>query len=204
MPDWANAVVPYRDELRGAAFAVRKLDGSDEVWRILYMVQSPIYIAVVKLTDVEHYHPEMLPYDTVWSILARSKTRRFRVNYASMASAAEMPAVGLADLWLLRNVVYEGGMHMSSTSHRRPLQEFIDLQPGRKARTAAHREQGAAAQKDKSSGQLLKEMHWLQYLEGQEGFDADDDYMGSQRIRHLWRKISCWPDSKIWKICGHL
>ena len=172
MPRWSKQLADHRDEFQNAAVVVPMPDGSSQTWLLLYCVQRPYYVGVARLHPVEVFHPPLEEGAGLWDVLDAYVAHRYRVNYADMATAADIPDAREEDMGFLRNLRYEGGLFLSTQCEPRPLTEFLENLP-EKIPNERKTAETAPAQVDGGHDQLLLEYPWLQYLDMQKGYFGD-------------------------------
>ena len=110
MPPWAQCLAKHREAFRDVAILLPDADDHEEVWLLLYMVQNPIYVAVVKLEELDDVY-ELAPQESqdLSAVVQNSPGRNFKVNFAKFASAADMPEVHIGELRMLFGMEYVRG-----------------------------------------------------------------------------------------------
>ena len=84
-------MVAHRDAFAHTALVARNADGDEEVWLLLYMVASPLYVATCKLEPVEAYEEAPQPTIQMADVTFGSIERAFKAKFAAFSTAADMP-----------------------------------------------------------------------------------------------------------------
>ena len=109
MPSWATPLAKHREAFRDVAILLPDADDHEEVWLLLYMVQTPLYVAVVKLEEVDDVY-ELAPQESqdLSAVVQNSPGRHFNDNFAKFACAADMPDAHIGELRMLFGMEYVG------------------------------------------------------------------------------------------------
>ena len=173
-PPWARVIAYARDSLSGSAMVVRTPRKADEYFKIVYMVQSPVYIAICPLVPIEVVHEVARECDTLSEVCESYVASRWTCNYADMRSCADLMHLSKANISFILNVKMEGGIHVSSQwepmhwdmilgGTEYPAKEEMDEGDGVD-------EGGAATSKGESIDDIVKDLPWLRHLDEKIGF----------------------------------
>ena len=173
MPAWAKALAPYREFFEYAALVTTNPDGSHRFFKVVYITQSPVYVAVTEMIPVEHFHTTH-PLDTSSKQIQKDfVTYAFKCNFGKMMSAEGMPDVNLDQLHFLPNLRHEGGTRITSNECISPVLRYMwgkaDVKEKKPAEKKARKEKDV----DPEYEELLKLYPWLQHLDFSEGFTRD-------------------------------
>ena len=169
-PPWASIVCDHRDFLEGCALVMRYGDGSSAAFKVNYLVKNPVYVASTPLEEVPVLDSPRGQGETIWELMRQRVGRRFKCNYARMATAADVPEVSLSQIWVLPQLRHEGGVFVSSSCDELPLQVLV-----RGEKLTEPEEESApkkAKVKDEHYEKALEEFPWLQFLDLKVGFNA--------------------------------
>ena len=146
-------------------------DGQEEVFKVTYCVQNPIYLALTPLDEVALATPPLDPDASLWAQMEHRVTRMFKCNYGRMATAADAKPVSPSRIWILPALRHEGGVHVSTKTQEIPLMQLItgvdvmiagEEPPEKKAKNA-----------DDHYETCLKEHPWLEHLDASKGFSSE-------------------------------
>ena len=109
-PDWSHQLASHRQVFETCALVLPSADGTDQMWKVIYAVQSPHpYVAVARLTPIEFFQPNPPADASLHDIQLAHQTHLFKCNYGIMQSAADMPPRSLNSMLLLRGLQHMGG-----------------------------------------------------------------------------------------------
>ena len=81
----------HRDDFAGSAIASKGPSGEEQVWKIVYMVQTPLYVAVCRMRHAPEAMAIPSSGTSVESTCDAAMAFIFRMNFAEMATAADLP-----------------------------------------------------------------------------------------------------------------
>ena len=182
MPEWAGPLIRHRHLFKGTALVIDRAAGGVEYWKLVFMVQSPAFLAMSRL----HPADEHLPCSALHE--PRDALYHFRCNYADFSNASEVAAPVPADrLSILFRLIHNGGTYMSSDMYPISLPRLLAGQ--QEDIPMVGDEEKRAKKAAKKFDEFLEVMPWLQHLDVRQGFHGGEDAMG-QAHRHSVRERS--------------
>ena len=122
MPDWAKVLAKDRDFFIGTVLVVPLPDGGKQFFKIVYIVQVPLYVALCPLVPVDDFVRTAHTPDTPVQIINEDfVVCAFRCNYARCQAAADLPPVELNQLRFIRNLRHDGGTLVTSAWSEEPV-----------------------------------------------------------------------------------
>ena len=155
--------------------------GAEQTWKILYIVQSPEYLAICRMVEVPTDEPAPVG-ESILEIAdgSHGHGRTWKLNFGKFESAASMPERDIGDVWVLPQVLCTGGSGAKSMRLSTPLRTFLETLP--EAKPAANPEKKARTSKNDSFEDALAKLPWLQHLEKGE-WDASCDIAAASSSR---------------------
>jgi hypothetical protein len=170
MPAWARAIAAQREAFASTAIVAQLGLGESACWKVVYAVQRPCYVALGRLSVVDDYERNHDAIGPRWHDLSH-RVLRFHCNFAEVCSAADVPEVSQAQLFVIPNLVHTGGMEVVSHCHEVPFLRFLSELPEPPRPEAGARQRGRPESGD-AKDELVKKHPWLAVLDAKEGFDA--------------------------------
>ena len=170
-PQWARDVIARRESFQGAAFVLTFAGGGEEVWKFIYAVQQPYYLALARLNATSRpFEAVPVTSDNWGDLFETAWMREFKCNFADMVGAHELPDVAVDGIQVLQRVEFVGGTKVVAREPPISLARMVATCPV-SARAGGD---GAQPRESKSSGggdDLISRYPWLQKtLDAQEGF----------------------------------
>ena len=166
MPSWAQKVCTHREHFHDTALVLQLGFAQQDFWKVVYCVQSPMYLAVSHLTLKEDFVTMAEANGGNWDTLPRD-TYRFHCNFADNASAADVPLVDENQIFVVPNLQHTGGMEMRSPCAAVPFKDYVAQLP---EPTPALSYQSRRQTADKHKDELIQSFPWLASLDDTEGF----------------------------------
>ena len=169
MPAWANLVVARREHFRNVVLVCCDDADRKTFWKVLYCVQSPVFLALTELERVDEYIDLAVRPGQDWSsVAAQRPTYMFKCNFARHATAAMIPGCDDVAVLVLSDLRHVGGTRCETIDVPMPLEEFIDLLPERET-GRRHGVREPALKKGKHDDDV-KALPWLAELDLKMGF----------------------------------
>lgn len=169
LDEWAKQICRYRTNFRHTALEMRFPDGRTEHFAVLYMVLQPLYLALCRL----RIRP--VPWRSVGSqegssgFLYQTQSQlHFSCNFAELLDASDVDPVSADDIYVLQDIVFEGGTKVSAPTQGVPLyQYFLSLEADRAVAAGSSTSKKSRSKQD----ELIHLFPWIEKaLDTSEGY----------------------------------
>ena len=165
MPAWASLVARNRGLFERVVLLAIPRTGEKYFFKVLYAVQSPVYVALTPLREEEVFvHTERWPGSDAPLETPRHK---WHCNFASMSHAGHVPETREGNICVFPDSVYAGKMVVVSDAFPIRLSDYVyGALEERGAKPPTTREKV----KDDKYEELLMSFPWLEHLDAKEGY----------------------------------
>ena len=165
MPACASPLIAHREFFRGAALVIRRADDQVEYWKMVFMVKSPLYLALCPLRPTEEWQAcsaLLEPRDMIYS---------FKCNFGDCYSAADVDVGATDQLSILWRLQHNGGIHVSSGSVPAGLDWLLSGVAQKSENSCEQKDvQEPAKKAAREFDEVLQELPWLQHLDERQGY----------------------------------
>ena len=174
MPAWAASVAAHRADFKDAALMFGIDESRQQVFKFLYAVQNPIYVALTPLVEDDFFPVFPTRHSDNWSgVTLQRVTFRFRCNYADLTSAAACPCIHESEMFVLLNLEHTGGTVVQTSARAIPFTDFLRNLPAleRAERQAPGTREVVMV---RSRDAAVLQLPWLRGLDEREGYGSHD------------------------------
>ena len=167
-PSWVSPMARYREFFLGSALVAPLDDGSVAYYKIIYIVQNPLYMALAPLEREETVIATAPAGATAQEINQNFRLFDFSCNFANCMSAADLPEVELSKLSFIQNLRHDGDTVVTSAWEPESVESYLTGSLPHDSRDATGRpaKKKEIAELDK----LVEEMPWLDHLDKMQDF----------------------------------
>ena len=164
MPAWARSVAAHREDFKDSVLLVVRGPNEYEFWKMVYAVQMPMYLTLSRLRLSDDFVSVNL--DAVDpSAASPCEQYVFRCNFADSCSAADVPLVQEAQLFVIPHARHTSERLLASMCHAVPFRIFLGQLPQTRAREPVEK----AAKLDRHREDLIQQFPWLAELDERDG-----------------------------------
>jgi len=174
-PAWTKPIIDNREFFKDAALVVRLNNGQTEYFKIVYAVQHPQHLLAVCKMELLDDVPSAAPLAGASAmdhhmVYAR---HQFKLNFARMMTAVDMPEASVDTLAILWNIRFEGGTLASTQWDPMPMAELIRGGPAPATAELKPKAVGPVKE-DVEYEEMVMDMPWLSHLDDQEGYGKEE------------------------------
>jgi hypothetical protein len=159
-------------------------------------VQSPRYVALCPVEEIPIYFSADAVTPENWGVVSDASMRhKFKINFAVLMSAADVPAVGEAQVGVILDVIHRGHTRLESRSREIPLLQYLQQVPESGRAVASGDTEAKPSSKKKS---LLDQFPWLLDYERKLDFFASSD---SKSKKKTYSDSSVQIDDDLGELC---